>query len=84
LLSHPGCLLSRARDPETILPAIRRQVEGQRLTVLVTHWWEYFDQGQPVSAFIDVLHETAAYLAKKPNLRVISFGELARDGAPLS
>jgi hypothetical protein len=84
LLSHPGCLLSRARAPETILPAIRRQVEGQRLTVLVTHWWEYFDNGQPVAAFIDVLHETAAYLAKTPNLRVISFGELARGGAPLS
>lgn len=80
LLSHPGCLLSRARAPGSILPAIRRHVEGQRLTVLVTHWWEYFDAGEPVPAFIDVLHETAAYLATTPGLRVISFSNLA-DGS---
>jgi hypothetical protein len=52
--------------------------------VLVTHWWEYFDAGQPVAAFIDVLHETADYLANTPNIRVISFGDLARGAAPLS
>jgi hypothetical protein len=84
LLSHPGCLLSRARAPESILPAILRQIENQRLTVLVTHWWEYFEQDEPVPTFVDVLHETAAYLAKTPNLKVISFGELAQGGVPLS
>jgi hypothetical protein len=64
LLSHPGCLLSRARAPDSILPSIRRQIENQRLTVLVTHWWEYFEQDDPVPAFVDVLHETAEYLLK--------------------
>ncbi len=77
LLSHPGCLLSSARPVETILPAIRRQVEKERVTVLVTHWWEYFREGVPDVAFIDVLHATADYLAATPGLRVISFGDLA-------
>ena len=84
LLSHPGCLLSRARAPESILPAILRQIENQRLTVLVTHWWEYFEHDEPVPTFVDVLHETAAYLAKTPNLKVISFGELAQGWVPLT
>jgi len=84
LLSHPGCLLSRARAPESIMPAIRRQVEGQRLTVLVTHWWEYFDADIPIPRFIDVLHETADYLATTPGLRVISFADLAAGRAQLN
>jgi hypothetical protein len=83
LLSHPGCLLSRNRPLASILPEIRRQVEGQRLTVLVTHWWEYYEAGVPGAAFVDVLHETAAYLSSTPGVRVISFGELAGGAAPL-
>ena len=83
LLSHPGCLLSRNRPLASILPAIRSQVEAQGLTVLVTHWWEYFEAGEPEAAFIEVLHETAAYLASTPGVRVISFAELARGAAPL-
>jgi hypothetical protein len=65
-----------------ILDTVRRQVEKQRLTVLVTHWWEYFREGTPDPAFIDVLHETADYLATVPDLRVISFDEQARGGVP--
>ena len=84
LLSHPGCLLSRSRATESILPAIRRQVEGQRLTVLVTHWWEYFEANAPLPDFINVLHATAEYLATTPGVKVISFGELAAGGAPLN
>jgi Uncharacterized protein conserved in bacteria (DUF2334) len=84
MLSHPGCLLSSARPADTILDTVRRSIEGQRLTVLVTHWWEYFRSGNPNHAFIDVLHETADYLATAPGLRVISFDELAGGGVPLT
>ncbi len=83
MLSHPGCLLSCTRPVDAILDAVRSQVEKQRLTVLVTHWWEYFRNGTPDQAFIDVLHETADYLATAPDLRVISFDELAGGGVPL-
>jgi hypothetical protein len=73
LLSHPGCILSHTRDPVTILPAIRRVVEAQRLTVLVTHWWEYFRDGKPDEPFIHVLHETAEYLGSHPDISVTTF-----------
>jgi len=84
LLSHPGCILSYTRDPRAIVPAIRQVVERQELTVLVTHWWEYFRGGQPDEPFIAALHATAEYLASQADVRVISFEALANGelGAP--
>jgi hypothetical protein len=76
LLSHPGCLLSHQRPPETILPAIKRAIQQQDITVLVTHWWEYFPEGVPNKSFIRVLHQTAEYLASDPSLTVIPFSAL--------
>lgn len=77
LLSHPGCLLSYTRPPETILPTIKRSIEQRTVTVLVTHWWEYFRDGRPDDAFIGVLHDTAEYLATHPGICVTTFDELA-------
>ncbi len=77
LLSHPGCLLSYTRPGATMLPLIKRAIEGQGVTVLVTHWWEYFRDGVPDRAFIRVLHDTAEYLATAPGVRVVPFGALA-------
>lgn len=77
LLSHPGCILSRDRPRESMLAEVKRAVQSGGLTVLVTHWWEYFPGGRPDSAFIECLHQTASYLADDPEIRVISLGELA-------
>ncbi len=77
LLSHPGCLLSAQRDYSSMLHEIIRSVNSRKVTVLVTHWWEYFANGQPNEAFIRVLHQTADYLASAKDLKVISCTELA-------
>lgn len=77
LLSHPGCILSFNRLPDTILPAIKAAVERQEVTVLVTHWWEFFRDGKPDEPFIKALHDTAEYLATHPNIRVTSFEAVA-------
>ncbi len=76
LMSHPGCLLSYHRDYGAMLDKVRASVESRRITVLVTHWWEYFRDGRADEAFIDVLHETARYLAGDPGVRVLSFRQL--------
>jgi len=76
LLSHPGCLLSCFRSYDKMLEAILDCVQRQQVTVLVTHWWEYFRDGVPDERFIGFLHETAHYLANNPDLKVISFAEL--------
>ncbi len=76
LLSHPGFLLSYRRDVATMLDSIKAAIESSHLTVLVTHWWEYFPQNQPNPAFISVLHQTAEYLASRSDIQVIPFEHL--------
>lgn len=84
LLSHPGCLLSYRRPTNTMLDEIREVVEGQQLTVLVTHWWEYFINNTPDEPYIDVLHATAEYLAGQRDIKVVSFDDVAAGRVPLN
>jgi hypothetical protein len=77
LLTHPGCLLSHHRSLDTMLDRVRAEVASRPLTVLVTHWWEYYREMKPDNDFIGVLHQTADYLANDPSVRVISFADLA-------
>ncbi len=83
LLSHPGCLLSFHRPYAEMFAAVRRDIESRALTVVVTHWWEYFRDGTPDDAFIDVLHEVAAWLASRPDIRVVAFRDVANGDVPL-
>ena len=80
MLSHPGCLLSYRKPLDTMLAAIQQTVGQNHLTVLVTHWWEYFYQGQTNEAYIAVLHQTAAWLASQPDIRVIPFSAIEDPG----
>lgn len=82
LLSHPGCLLSYTRDPATILPLIKEQIQQRQVTVLVTHWWEYFRHGEPDEPFLRVLHQTAEYLGSHPDICVTTFDALAHNRPP--
>lgn len=84
LLSHPGCLLSYHRPPETIVPAIQETIASRQLTVLVTHWWEFYRDGEPDHRLIKVLHDTASYLASRDEVKVVSFDDVARGRVPLS
>ena len=84
LLSHPGCLLSYQRSYSTMLDNIVRYVNNNQLTVLVTHWWEYFRNGTPDNPFISFLHQTADYLATHPEIKVISFDDLLSKSIPLN
>jgi hypothetical protein len=82
LLSHPGCLLSYQRPFPTMLDTIKRAIDRDVTTVLVTHWWEYFRDGTPNEEFIRVLHQTAEYLASRPDVTVTTFGALAKADGP--
>lgn len=84
LLSHAGCMLSHKRPLDTMLPTIRETVQQNRLTVLVTHWWEYFHRGKQNDAFIHTLHQTADMLANLPDVRVIPFSALEDPTNPIA
>ena len=83
LMSHPGCLLSYHRPYADMLSAVQRAVESRAVTVLVTHWWEYFRGGTPDEEFIDVLHEVAAWLESRSDIRVASFADVAHGAVSL-
>jgi len=78
MLTHPGCHLSYHRKNGEILPRIKASIAQNKLTVLVTHWWEFFRTGEADEPFIETLHQTAKYLASEPDLKVITFSEAAR------
>jgi hypothetical protein len=84
LLSHPGCLLSFHHHYDEMLATVQRAVERSPLTVLVTHWWEYFREGRPDEPFIGVLHDVATWLSSRPDIRVITFRDLLREEIPLN
>jgi hypothetical protein len=67
-----------------MLAAVRLAVESRAVTVLVTHWWEYFRDGTPDEPFIAVLHEVAAWLASRPDIRVVSFRDVAEGRVALN
>jgi hypothetical protein len=84
LLTHPGCLLSHHRPCAAMLDEIKKAVAGRKLTVLVTHWWEYFGENRANDAFIEILHQTAAWLASQTDIKVISFDDLSKTQSPIS
>jgi hypothetical protein len=83
LMSHPGCLLSFHRPYADMLSAVQRAVESRAVTVLVTHWWEYFRGGTAEDKFIDVLHEVAVWLASRSDIHVVSFRDVASGAVAL-
>jgi hypothetical protein len=83
LLSHPGCLLSFQRPYADIPASIHRAVRQATLTVLVTHWWEYFRGGVPDEKLIGLLHQTAHWLSAQSDVRVVSFRDVAGGKIPL-
>jgi len=83
LLSHPGCLLSYHRPRENMIEAVCNAVEGASLTVLVSHWWEFFRDGVPDDRLIGVMHEVAGWLASRSDVRVVSFGDVAEGRVPI-
>lgn len=84
LLSHPGCLFSYAKTRNQMLQTILDQVTSRQLTVLVTHWWEYFYNGTVNDPFIDFFHETTRYLAGRHDVKFVSFTQLANGEVPMN
>ncbi len=73
LMTHPGCLLSYQRPFATMLAEIQRTIAQQPVTVLVTHWWEYFREGRTDEEFVRVLHAVAEYLSTQSEVQVMTF-----------
>jgi len=40
-----------------MLEEIKTSIASQHLTILVTHWWEFFRDQRPDEPFIRILHQ---------------------------
>jgi len=84
LLSHPRCFLSCRRPYDRMLDEIKESIGRRQLTVLVTHWWEYFPNQQPDEPFIQILHNLAEQLATTAGVRTVTFREIAEGRIALN
>lgn len=76
LLTHPGGLMSRYRPYDGMLAAVRNAIETFDTLVLVTHWWEFFPNGEADDALIDILHQVGDMLAARDDVSVVTFRDL--------
>lgn len=83
LLTHPGCILSGDKSCDRMEERVRRAVGSQPLTILVTHWAEYFRDRRPDEEFIRVLHRVGDFLAGSDDIRVTTFADLASGWIPI-
>lgn len=74
-LTHPGCILSYNRDPESILPELQRQVSSRKVTVIVSHHWEYFAGGEENRPYIAALEGLHAWLRDRQDVKVVRFDQ---------
>ena len=67
-----------------MLDEIIRSIESRQLTVLVTHWWEYFPDGKPKEDFIRVLAPDGRVSRLAGDIKVVSFADVAEGGMRLN
>jgi hypothetical protein len=85
LLSHPPCHLSFRKPYQTMLEEIKQSIDSRSLTVLVTHWWEFFHDHRPDERFIGILHQLAEYLgSRNEEIKVVAFQDVAEGKVPLN
>lgn len=80
-LTRPVQQISYLQPYETILERVKQQLKTRKLSILLTHWWEFFREGKRDDRLIDILHQVADYLANDPTIKVISFEDLLSDPA---
>lgn len=77
LLTTVGDYYFSASYPvDGILEHLKRTIASRRLSVVNSHWWEYFKEGKPNYKLIDALHGFADFLAENPLIKVIVFRSL--------
>ena len=77
IVEHPGYILTRFNNPESILNKVKAAIETRDVVILVNHHWEYFyDWNGLDSSFFSAWNKVMEYLLQKENLKIITFSEL--------
>lgn len=76
LLTRPVSEISYLQPYEMILARVKQSIAERKLTLLLTHWWEFFRDRQRDERLIEILHQVADYLAHEKEIKVITFSDL--------
>ena len=66
------------------MDSVRDAIEGASLTVLVSHWWEFFRGGIPDDELIGTIHEVADWISSRSDIQVVTFSDVAGGRVPLN
>jgi len=77
IIEHPGYLLTRFNNPESVFNKVCHAIETKDIVVLVNHHWEYFyDWNGLNSSFFRAWQQVTEYLLHKEDLEFLTFTEL--------
>jgi hypothetical protein len=78
LVTHQRTLFARNVDYRAALPELKQRLSTHQVVVLPTHWWEFYERDtlRPNRPMIEAYHAVSAYLAERPDVKVIRFNAL--------
>jgi len=76
LTEHPGCHYSRFHSREKCDPILDRYISNNLFTVIVTHHWEFFEDGILNLGMWHAFRSRIRRLRQDKNVRFIKFSEL--------
>lgn len=75
-VEHPGCMFSKFKDVTRAAEALSGYMDRNQTTVIVTHHWEFFDDGVPNKVLLDAFRQRITGLMG--NCEFLTFSGLHR------
>jgi hypothetical protein len=78
IIEHSGYLINRFNNsPDSILSAVRKEIETKEIVILVNHHWEFFfDWSNLNQPLFRAWQQVVEYLLQKEELQFLTFSEL--------
>jgi len=78
IFEHPGCMFSKFRVPEDSMKLLDKYIEQHDVTIVVTHHWEFYEEGKPNQKLIDAFVSKIKSLHRSDKYQFITFSQLVR------
>jgi len=78
IFEHPGCLFSKFKSTEETMKQLDHYIEQHKITIIVTHHWEFYEEGRPNQKLIDAFVSKIKALHQSSKYQFITFSQLAK------
>lgn len=76
MLEHPGCLFSKFKSTQDTIKQLDNYIDKHKFTIIVTHHWEFFEDGEPNHKLIDAFLSKIKALHESKDYQFITFSQL--------